>query len=83
MPFITRNYRGHLPVLKKGRVEVQAKSAEDRGEAILHAAYLAAREGFNAVIQAEVSFRKIRDGAYQKTAWDVRALPADLDLKKL
>ena len=81
--FITKSFRGHLPVLKKAKLEVSIENCMDRDETIMHLAYLAAQQGYNSLIYAEVSSEKVRNNAYQTSRWKGNGLPAEVDEAKL
>ena len=81
--FLTKSFKGHIPVLKKSKVSVKVPACEDRDELILRLAFLAAREGYNALIESEVSGKKIRNNGYQKSEWSGVGVPATIDETKL
>ncbi len=80
---ITSAYRGHTPVTKKALTPVVVENCHDRDETILRLAYQAADQGFNGLIQTEVTAKKIRNHGHQKSEWNGRGLPAQLDENKL
>lgn len=75
--------RKPLPILMSSKQRVRVLTCEDRDETILRLAFLAAQQGYNGVIQTEVKSEKIRNQAYEKTAWSGSGLPANLDAQKL
>ena len=68
---------------KKAREEIFVKDCVDRNETILRLGFKAAQLGFNAVVDAEVEWDKVRDHAFQKTLWKGRGTPAQVDAEKL
>ena len=81
--FLTKNYRGWVPVLKRYTKRVEAGPCADRRECILRLAFFSAELGFNAIIESIVESKKIRKGAYQTSSWSGSALPADVDGARL
>lgn len=81
--FLTEGYRGEVPVIRKSKVEVRIAACADRDEVILRLAFLAARDGYNAVIKSVVSSVKVRNHSYVKSEWSGHGTPAVVDEKKL
>jgi hypothetical protein len=81
--FLTSSYRGPLPMLKKAKYEVHHSGSPDRDELILRLAFLAAHDGFNALVQGEIISKKVRNHGYQRSEWEGRAIPASMDIDKL
>ncbi|MBI2605182.1 MAG: hypothetical protein HYW49_03780 [Deltaproteobacteria bacterium] len=79
----SRNYRGHIPVLKKARKQVEAKDFADKDELVLQLAFRASEMGFNALTDTEITSRKSRVNGYQKRLWSGSALPVLVDEEKL
>jgi hypothetical protein len=71
-----------VPVLKRSRDAIEVARCADRDETILRLGFLAAFQGFNAVVDAEVVGDKVRNRAYQTTAWRGRGWPAQVDAEK-
>jgi hypothetical protein len=80
---LTKAYRGHVHVLKKAQFPIEVKDFPDRTEVIMRLAYLAAKEGYNALIQADIVAKKVRNEAYQKSSWSGKAWPAKIDADRL
>ena len=79
----SKAYRGHVPVLEKGRIEVAVQDGKDREDVIYKLGYLAAEQGFNGLINGVVDSKKVRDHAYSKMVWSGKALPCRVDMEKL
>ena len=69
--------------LKRGLEQVRVVACADRDETILRMAFLAAREGHNAIVETEVDCKKLRNEGYQKSEWRGVAFPATVDASKL
>ena len=72
-----------IPVMKKSRDIVEVLECTDRDEVILRLGFMAATQGFNAIVDANVRSEKVRDHAYQKMNWRGRGWPAKVDAAKL
>lgn len=80
---LPKSYRATIPIQKKATREIRVEDCPDRDEAILKMAFLAASEGYNALIKAEVNAQKVRNHGYQKSSWSGSAIPAVIDTRKL
>jgi len=80
--FFTTQRRA-LPILKKAKLVESVTNCEDRDETILRLAFFAAQEGYNALIETDVTSTKIRNGGHQKTIWKGSGIPAQVDAEKL
>ena len=80
--FLTNAFKGHLPILKRAKTDVEIEGIMDRDELILRLGFLAAEAGYNSLIRSEVVSKKIRNEAYQKSEWSGHGTPALLDEKK-
>lgn len=78
-----RTFRGNIPILKKGRTEIEVASGNDRDETLLRLGFLAAEQGFNALVHGEIKSKKIRNFGYQKMEWSGSARPVIIDVEKL
>jgi hypothetical protein len=76
------NYRGHLPVTKKAKNPTEVKDEIDRDEAVAHLCFLAAWEGFDAIIQFGTESRKLRHFGWEKKNWSASGLFVCLDYKR-
>lgn len=79
----SKNYRGHIPILKKARKQIEVEDFADKDELVLQLAFRAAEMGFNALTGTEITSRKSRENGYQRTLWSGRALPVLVDEEKL
>jgi hypothetical protein len=62
---------------------VTVKDVPDRDEAILRLAFLAAEEGFNAILDVNVKSEKVRNEGWQKMRWSGSGLPVGVDAAKI
>ena len=81
--FFFTSQRKPIPILKKAKEGIQVASCMDRDETILRLGFLAASQGYNAVIEAEVTSEKVRNEGYQKSVWKGKGIPANVDVAKL
>lgn len=81
--FLSKNYRGLIPVKRKAKEPVSVKRHADKKEAVLHLKFLAALAGYNAVIYGETDFKKIRDHAWETKEWSATGVPAFVDIEKM
>lgn len=73
-----------IPLIRKSKTLVVVESCADRDETILRLAYFAAKEEYNAVVDVDVSVKKIRAGGSTKTAdWKGQGYPALVDGAKV
>jgi hypothetical protein len=72
-----------IPLLKKERHREFVEACPDRDETILRLAYLSASKGFNAVIDVEVTAKKVRNEAYQTSIWSGSGIPAQVDSSRI
>ncbi|MBC7692893.1 MAG: hypothetical protein H7222_14115 [Methylotenera sp.] len=80
---LTKAYKGHVSTIKKAKFPIEVKDYPDREEVIMRLAYLAAKEGYNALLQADVVSAKVRNEAYQKSSWSGTGWPATIDAERL
>lgn len=69
--------------LKKAKEQVRVVACADRDETILRLAFLAAREGYNALLETEIDSKKVRNAGYQRSEWSGVAFPASVDAAKI
>lgn len=84
--YFPKAYRGLVPVLKKGRLEISVQNSPDRMEALTQLQFDAVQQGFNGLLQVDLVGEKTRDSGprgYQKTLWRATALPVSIDRDKL
>lgn len=68
-----------LRVQKRERLPSRVEACPDRDETILRLAYLAATQGCNAVIEVEVTAKKVRHEAYQTSVWSGEGVSAQVE----
>ena len=78
-----KTQRKEIPLIRKSKVTMKVEDCDDRDETILRLAFMAAEQGFNAVIETDVSHQKIRNHGHQTTRWHGTGLPAMVDEAKL
>lgn len=71
------------PIVKKSKEKVQVAECADRDETILRLAFFAAEQGYNGIVEAEVTSEKVRNEGYQKMRWRGVGLPVTVDAEKL
>jgi hypothetical protein len=71
------------PIIKKSREKIKVTDCMDRDETILRLGFQAASQGFNAVVEAEVTSVKVRNESYQKSVWSGVGFPAKVDGAKV
>lgn len=73
-----------IPLVRKSKTPVKVDACADRDETILRLAYDAAKDGYNAVVDVEVTAKKVNDGGSNKSAvWKGAGVPALVDEAKL
>lgn len=81
--FFFNTQRRPVHVIKKSKEDLQVKDCDDRDETILRLAFFAAQQGYNAVIEAEVVSKKIRNSGYQKSLWQGSGVAAQVNAQRL
>ncbi len=81
--FFFSTQRKRFPLIRRSKVKVAVKACEDRNETILRLAFLAAQQGYNSVIEAEVLCEKVRNEGYQKSCWRGVGFPAQVDADRV
>ena len=81
--FWTRTYRGTIPIIKRGRLEIEVKGGRDRDDILLRLGFRAAELGFNGLVHGVMASKKLRNHGYQKMEWEARALPVKVDQEKV
>ncbi|MEO7165141.1 MAG: hypothetical protein ABI041_19645 [Bdellovibrionia bacterium] len=71
------------PVIKRSREKIKVADCMDRDETILRLGFQAASQGFNAVVEADVTSVKVRNKSYQKSVWSGVGFPATVDGAKV
>jgi hypothetical protein len=78
-----KTQRKEIPLTKRSKLQYRIEACKDRDETIFRLAFFAARDGFNAIIETEVSSRKVRNEGYQTSIWSGTAVPASVDAGKM
>jgi uncharacterized protein YbjQ (UPF0145 family) len=66
-------------LMKRSNKPINIVACDDRDEAILRLAFLAAKDGYNALIDVDIKSEKVRDHAFQKLVWHASAIPVSLE----
>lgn len=69
-------------LMSRAEKPLKLEGCEDKADATLRLAFLAAQKGFNSLIDVDVSPRKIRNAGFQTTKWRAIGVPLTLDEKK-
>ncbi|MBY0554402.1 hypothetical protein K2P97_07730 [bacterium] len=69
--------------IKRDEEVVKVVDCSDKDETILRLAFYAAQKGFNAIIDVEVTPKKVKNGNYQTTVYTGTAIPAQVDESKI
>jgi hypothetical protein len=79
-----KTQKKHIPLIKKSKIIREVIDCVDRDETILRLAYYAAKEEYNAVIDVDVTAKKVREAGSTKTAlWKGSGYPALVDGAKI
>lgn len=81
--FFFTTQKKQYPLIRRSKQKLVVEACADRDETILRLGFKAAELGFNAVIEGDVSAKKIRNGGYQHSVWQGTGLPAQVDAEKL
>lgn len=69
--------------IKRVEDPVKVLECDDKEEALLRLAFLAADKGFDMVIDVEMNSKKIGEGkSYKKLVWSATGVPVDPNIKK-
>jgi len=74
--YIFEKGKKNIPLIKKSRIKVTVSDCEDKKEMFLRMAFFAAEQTYNAVMNVEVVYKKVRINGYQKTFWSASGYPA-------
>jgi hypothetical protein len=69
-------------LIKRNEKPLEVKEAVDRNEVIAHLSFLAAKDGFNCLVDVEAVSKKTHDGSYTLVKWSGRGIPAKLDRRR-
>lgn len=70
-------------LMKRLEKPLKVQNCPDREETLLRLAFLAVLAGFNAIIDVNLIPEKIRDGAYQTTAWSGIGIPTNVESSRI
>ena len=76
---VAKAYRGEVPTLARAKGVTEVADHVDSRDAIRHLQFLAAWEGYDAVLGVESSARKLRNHGYETRRWSARGTFAKLD----
>jgi hypothetical protein len=68
-------------LLKRAEV-LRVPECADRDETVLRLAFQAAKAGYNAIIDVDISAEKVKSGSYQTSKWSGTAFAANIDTSK-
>ena len=72
-----------IPLIRRGKTAYRIQNCQDRDETIFRLAFLAVKDGFNAITEVEVTSKKVRNEGYQTSTWSGSAMPAEVDAEKM
>lgn len=78
----TKDQSKETRLIKRKEAPLKVAECEDYDETLMRLAYLAAEAGFNALVDVDISSRKIRDGSYQSTLYSGTAIPVQIDPRR-
>src|SRR3990167_6285177 len=81
--YIFEKSEKYIPLINKSKNKLIITDCADRKDTLLRLAFLAAQDNFNAVINVEIVYKKIRINGYQTTAWSGTGFPAQIRSSKL
>lgn len=81
--YIFEKSEKYIPLINKSKNKLIITDCADRKDTLLRLAFLAAQDNFNAVINVEITYKKIRINNYQTTAWSGMGFPAQIRSSRL
>jgi hypothetical protein len=66
-------------LMKRKTPPIAVQNCDDYDETVLRLAFLAAKAGFNAIIDVHVTSEKVRENSYQTTIFKGTAVPINLN----
>lgn len=79
--FTKKNKR--IPLIRRSNHKLSHQDCPDKQEVLLHLAFAAAADSFNALVDVELVSTKIRNGGHQKLHWAATAYPAQINPSRL
>jgi len=80
---VEKSPRHPFPIINMSNKALSTDVWPDRAITIMSLAFLAAEQGFNAVIKTKVTSRKLRNFGYQSMEWQATGFPALVDHAKV
>lgn len=81
--FFFKTQRKQIPLIRKSKLKVHVGLCKDRDETILRLGFFAAEQGYNAIVEGDVTSSKVRNAGYEKMIWSGTGIPAQIDSSKL
>ena len=75
--YFKKKHSKGVRMFKKAPKPIIMTDCADYDDMLLHMAFLAAKDNYNVIINAETSVRKIHSGSYKSILWSGTALPAN------
>ncbi|MBX7149090.1 hypothetical protein K1X76_08380 [bacterium] len=72
-----------VPLIKRSNGKITIENCEDKQNAVLKLAFLAAQKKFNAVVDIERFTKKLNKSGYQTTLYGITGYPAMIDESRL
>lgn len=73
-----KNQGKETRLMKRVAQPVQVKNCSDRQETLLRLAFLAAKAGYNGIIDVDIKSEKVIDNSYQTTTYSGSGVPINL-----
>lgn len=68
---------------KRDETPLKVVHCDDEKETVMRLAFMAAQKGYNGIVDMDVSYEKIKSGAYQIMKWNGTAVPTQVDEAKI
>ncbi len=69
-----------IRLMSQNQKPLKVVDCVDKDETLLRLAFLAARAGFNTLVNVDISHKKVRNEGYQTTKWQGSGVPTQTDL---
>ena len=80
--FLKNTHTRKVKFFHKAPKQISVNDCPDYDELILKLAYIAAKEGYNCIVNVDLVQRKVHDGGYKTLLWSGTATPANQDLEE-
>lgn len=70
-------------LLKRKAAQLKVENCSDEDDATMKLAFEAAQAGFNAIVDLNLTSKKVIDNSYQSTNWSGTAIPTQVDTEKI